>query len=209
VRAGGGDARFVPCDVTDQASVTSAVAAAVEAYGGLHVLYNCAGGSLPEDGSVVDTDLDVWRRTLDLNLLGSMLCARSAFPWLVRSGAGSIINMSSITALQGGVAGDMYSATKGAVISLTRSLAARGSEHGVRANAIAPGTVLTERVTSRMGMSSPADPLPAVLRDFAAGHPMSVGSPDDIAAVALFLASDESRMVTGALIPAEGGLSAF
>jgi NAD(P)-dependent dehydrogenase (short-subunit alcohol dehydrogenase family) len=117
--------------------------------------------------------------------------------------------VSSITALHGGLAGDMYSATKGAIITLTRSLAARGADRGVRANAIAPGTVLTERVAARMGMTPDDTVWTPPLAAFAGRHPFSVGRPEEIASIALFLASDESRLITGALIPAEGGQIAY
>jgi NAD(P)-dependent dehydrogenase (short-subunit alcohol dehydrogenase family) len=209
VTQAGGEALFVPTDVTQSASVKGAIDAAIERFGALHIIFNCAGGSSPDDGSVVDTDPEVWRRTLELNLLGPMLCCRHGMPQLIGAGGGSIINVSSVTALRGGLAGDMYSATKGAIISLTRSLAARGAEHGVRANAIAPGTVLTPRVAGRMGMTPDDTVWSPPLIEFAARHPFSVGKPADVASIALFLATDESRLITGALIPAEGGITAY
>ena len=209
IRSMNADATFIETDVTDPASVEASIARTVEQHGGLHVLFNCAGGSLPTDGSITDTDMDVWQWTLDLNLIGPMLCCRYALEPMAASGGGSIINVSSIAALRGGLAGDMYTATKGAMISFTRSLAARHSDEGIRANVIAPGAVLTDRVMERMGMDPEQDTWSPAIEAFAAGHRFAVSKPEDIAAVAVFLASDESRAINGALIPAEGGLIAY
>jgi NAD(P)-dependent dehydrogenase (short-subunit alcohol dehydrogenase family) len=123
-------------------------------------------------------------------------------PEMVRSGGGSVINCSSVVALRGGYPMHVYASAKGAILSLTRSIAGTYSRSGVRANAICPGVVLSERITARLGPNAER----AGLDD---AHPFAVGQPVDIANVALFLASDESRMVTGAIIPAEGGLSSF
>jgi NAD(P)-dependent dehydrogenase (short-subunit alcohol dehydrogenase family) len=208
IAATNGNATFVATDVTDPASVEASIARTVDAHGGLHVLFNCAGGSVPADGSVIDTDLDVWRWTVDLNLFGPMLCCRYAIGPMTESGGGSIVNVSSIAALRGGLAGDMYTATKGAMISFTQALAARHSDDGIRANVIAPGPVLTDRVRERMGVG-PDGASSRALDALAGRHPFAVSQPADIAAVAVFLASDESRSINGALIPAEGGLTAY
>ena len=209
IRSGGGDATLVETDVTDPASVEASIAKVVDLHGGLHVLFNCAGGSLPADGDVVDTDLEAWRWTLDVNLLGPMLCCRYGIRPMADSGGGSIINVSSIAAMRGALAGDMYTATKGAVISLTRSIAARHHHEGIRANVIAPAAVLTDRVVALMGMNTDDESWSPALEEFARGHPFAVSRPEDLAAVAVFLASDESRSINGALIPAEGGLTAY
>jgi NAD(P)-dependent dehydrogenase (short-subunit alcohol dehydrogenase family) len=121
---GGGDAFAVPCDVTREAEVRQAIAAAVERYGGLHVLYNNAGIMMAEDRSVVDTEEWVWDRTLGVNLKGIYLCCKHGIPELMRSGGGSVVNIASFVALLGcSVPQDAYTASKGAVIALTKSLA--------------------------------------------------------------------------------------
>lgn len=194
----GGDALAVPTDVTDEAAVRAAVAETIDRFGRLDVLYNCAGGSIPEDTTVTDVDLSVWEHTINLDLLGTVLCCRHAIPAMIASGSGAVVNMSSTAALQPWRA-HIYSAAKGGVISLTRSLARSYARQNVRVNAICPGYVLTERVLGRF-----AEPdIETARRRF----PFGVGDPHDIAAIALFLASDESRMITGASLAADGGMA--
>lgn len=206
VREAGHEAYFVATDVTHDAQVSSAIEAAVERYGKLDVLYNCAGGSIPEDGPITEVDWAVYQHTLSLDLEGTMLCCRHGIPRLVAAGGGSVVNMSSTAALQG-VRMHVYSAAKGGIIALTRSMAAQYARHGVRVNAICPGFVLTERVRQRFG--TPAGERPAATEQVARKYPFGVGEPDEIANLALFLASDEARMVNGAIIPADGGMSAY
>lgn len=194
----GGRALFVPTDVTDEEQVRACVAAAVASFGRLDVLYNCAGGSIPEDTTVTDVDLSVWDHTMNLDLLGTVLCCRHGIPAIIESGGGAVVNMSSTAALQPWRA-HVYSAAKGAVLSLTRSLARSYGRNGVRVNAICPGYVLTERVLSRF---AEADIATARRK-----HPFGVGAPEDIAAIALFLASDDARMITGTAVAADGGMS--
>ncbi len=211
LRAAGGEALFVETDVTQEESVARAVAAAVSRFGALQVLFNCAGGSLPTDAPVTEVDLDVFEQTLGLNLRGTFLCCRHAIPEIVRAGGGSVVNTSSIAALRGDHPLHAYAAAKGAILSLTRALAGRYSRQGVRVNAICPGLVMTERLRKRMGGTREA--VEASIRASGgmsiADHPFSIGEPEDIANVALFLASDESRMINAATISAEGGLSAY
>jgi NAD(P)-dependent dehydrogenase (short-subunit alcohol dehydrogenase family) len=210
VAAAAGDALFVPTDVTDPASVEAAVAAAVDRYARVDILFNCAGGSLPDDGPVTDVDLDVWDPTMDVNVRGTIHGCRAAIPAMVRSGGGSIVNMTSVCALLGSHPLHLYAAAKGGIISLTRALAGRYWSDNIRANAVAPGMVLTERVRARADAltdGSGSNPV-RVAMGFDT-HPFAVGSPEDIASIVLFLASDESRMITGAVIPADGGLSAY
>jgi len=202
VRSAGGDARCLETDVTDEPSVARCVAAAVAAYGRLDVLFNCAGGSLASDAPITEVDWSVYRRTLALDLEGTMLVCRHVIPELIRAGGGSLVNTSSLVALQGGHPMHVYASAKGAILSFTRALAGTYANHGIRANAICPGIVLSQRIRARFGDQGEG----ATLGE---DHPFGVGEPVDIANVALFLASDESRMVTGAVIPAEGGLSAY
>jgi NAD(P)-dependent dehydrogenase (short-subunit alcohol dehydrogenase family) len=211
VREAGGEALFVHTDVTDEHSARNAVAATVERFGKLDVLYNCAGGSNAEDGFVTQVDLSEWQRTMSLNLLGPILMCRHGIPQIVAAGGGAVVNMSSGAALRGASPAHIYTAAKGGIVSLTRALAGAFVKDNVRVNAICAGRILTERITSRYGTPERAGPV-VDLQD-AAGrvkeYPFWVGSPEDIARIALFLASEESRMITGAAIPADGGRSAY
>ncbi len=212
VNGAGGEAIFIQTDVRDEASVREAVAATTRRFGKLNVLYNCTGGSLPEDSFVTDVDFDkIWDITVPLNLRGTMLCCRHAIPEIIKAGGGAVVTMTSGAALRGASPAHIYTAAKGAIISLTRALAGAYVQQNVRVNAIAAGRILTERITSKYG--SPNAPGPVADRQDAVGrvkeYPFWVGPPEDIAAIALFLASDESRMITGATIPAEGGRSAY
>ena len=204
VREVGGEAHFVEMDVTDDAQVERAVSETIERFGKLDVLYNCAGGSVAEDAPVTAVAPWIWDHTIGLDLKGTFLCCRHAIPKLVEAGGGAVVNMSSLAALRG-VPTHVYSAAKGGVISLTRSLAATYSGQGVRVNAICPGFVLSERVRGRFGAGASG----SVIERTAERYPFGVGEPIDIARIALFLASDEARMVNGAIIPADGGMSVF
>jgi NAD(P)-dependent dehydrogenase (short-subunit alcohol dehydrogenase family) len=211
LKEGGYEALFVETDVTDEDSAKRAVAATIERFGKLDVLYNCAGGSTAEDDLVTDVDLSEWQRTMSLNLLGPILMCRHGIPRIVEAGGGAVINMSSGAALRGASPAHVYTAAKGGIVSLTRALAGAFAKNNVRVNAIAAGRILTERITGRYG--TPEAQGPVVDKQDAAGrvkeYPFWVGKPEDIARIALFLASDESRMITGASIPADGGRSAY
>jgi len=200
----GGEAACVETDVTDEAQVKRAVAETVRRFGKLDVLYNCAGGSIAEDRPVTEVDLHVWDHTISLDLKGTFLCCRHAIPKIIETGGGAVVNMSSLAALRG-VPTHIYSAAKGGVISLTRSLAATYALQKVRVNAICPGFVLSERVRGRFGGGGEA----SVVARTAKRYPFGVGEPIDIARIALFLSSDESRMITGVSVPADGGMSVF
>jgi NAD(P)-dependent dehydrogenase (short-subunit alcohol dehydrogenase family) len=216
VASAGGAALSVTVDVTDEDQLREAAAAAVERFGRLTTLVNCAGGSIPEDNAVTEVDLAVWDHTIDLDLRGTFLACRVAIPHLSAAGGGSIVNFTSVVALRGNFRGHVYTAAKGGIIAFTQALAGRYWRDGIRANAIAPGVVLSDRVQGRMDLddSMPVDErlataMEANERLIDRRHPFGYGVPDDIANVALFLASDESRMVNGAVIPAEGGASAY
>lgn len=207
----GGEALFIETDVTKEDSVKRAIAETVARYGQLNVLYNCAGGSIPQDAPVTTVSMDVWQHTISLDLLGPFLCCRHAIPELIKAGGGSIVNMSSVAALLGPFGLHVYMTAKGGVISFTRALAGEYAKHNIRANVICPGMVLTERVKQRFSGTAGTPPTPQAeaIRRRLQEHPFAVGQPEDIAHIALFLASDESRMITGAVIPADGGLSAY
>ncbi|MBI3304455.1 MAG: SDR family oxidoreductase [Deltaproteobacteria bacterium] len=212
VREAGGEATFVETDVTKEASVKNAIQQTVERYGRLDVLYNCAGGSVVQDARVTDVDMWVWEHTQSLDLLGTFLCCRHGIPELIKAGGGAIVNMSSVAALRGSFSGHVYVAAKGGIISLTKALAGEYAENGIRVNAICPGLVMTDRVKQRFGESleAPAPtPRAQAIKAQIKRYPFSAGEPEDIARIALFLVSDEARMITGAIIPADGGLSAY
>ncbi|MBI3042205.1 MAG: SDR family oxidoreductase [Betaproteobacteria bacterium] len=211
VRETGGDGFFIEIDVTREESVRSALATAVERCGRLDVLYNCAGGSITQDSLVTDVDLKVWEHTMMLDLLGPILCCRHGIPEIIKSGGGAVINMSSGAALRGSSPSHIYTSAKGAILSLTRALAGAYAKQNIRVNAICAGRILTERIKRNYGADGGTGLV--VDRQNAAGrakeYPFWVGEPEDIANIALFLASDESRMITGASIPADGGRSAY
>ena len=204
----GEKAHFHQTDVTDEASVEALMAAAVERFGALHILFNCAGGSVLEDTNVTEVEMEVWDHTISLDLKGPFLCARYGIPKVIESGGGAVVNVASVVALRGNHPAHVYSAAKGGIISFTRSLAGAYADQGVRANVICPGLVKTERVRARYIERRPNSSRKGAVETFQE-YPFGVGEPEDIANIALFLASDESRMVNGAVIPAEGGISAY
>ena len=199
---------FQRTDVTDDASAAACAAAAMAAFGRIDILFNCAGGSVIEDTKIDAVDLGVWDRTIPLDLKGPMLMCRHVVPHMAAGGGGAVVNVSSVVALRGNHPAHIYSAAKGGLISFTRSLAGSYSDEGVRANVICPGLILTERVRARYRQPNEERPREGSVATFES-YPFGVGQPEDIANVALFLASDESRMVNGAVIPAEGGISHY
>jgi NAD(P)-dependent dehydrogenase (short-subunit alcohol dehydrogenase family) len=211
IRRDGGSAAFVETDVTDEAAVAAAAARVVSELGDPTVLFNCAGGSVVEDGSVTDVDMRVWDRTINLDVKGTFLCCRHVIPRMIAAGGGSVVNMSSGAALRGASPAHVYTTAKGAILSLTRALAGRYARDNIRANAICSGRVWTDRITETYGRLGEAghvrDPQDSESR--AVEYPFWVGEPEDIAHVALFLASNEARMITGAAIQADGGRSSY
>lgn len=213
IREAGGEALFVETDVTQDESVRRAVEATVARFGRLDILFNCAGGSLQEDVPVHEMDLDVWHRTVALNLLHPFLTCRHAIPHMMKAGGGAIVNVTSHLGLMGSMK-PAYAATKGGIISFTKTLAAQYVQYGIRANAIAPGSVRTERQIKRYENKAfmLAEKPSAAARTrmaFQTLYPFSKGDPEDIASIALFLASDDSRMLTGTTIAADGGRSSY
>ena len=211
IAAGGGTAAAFEADVRSDDSIAALVRSVETRFGGLHCLFNCAGGSLPDDAPVVDVDLSVWDRTMGLDARGVVLCCRHVIPAIIRAGGGTVVNMSSGAALRGSGKAHIYAAAKGAVVSLTRTLAGTYARDNVRVNAICSGRVNTERirrtygVPGRPGASADAMQVDEQIKTY----PFWFGEPEDIASVALFLLSAESRMITGAAIPADGGRSAY
>ncbi|MBI3936707.1 MAG: SDR family oxidoreductase [Betaproteobacteria bacterium] len=214
IRALGGEAHFIHTDVTDEMSVRNAVAETVSRLGPLTVLFNCVGTAAAEDAPCTEVDMALWEPTFARNVLAPFLCCRHGIPELIKAGGGSVINMSSWVAACGNWHKHIYTAAKGAVVSLTRALAGEYSKYGIRVNAIAPGVVRTERTNRQYDnpqWNLAVDPSPRarVRVELARGYPFSVGEPDHIAHTALFLASDESHMINGTVIMADGGRSAY
>ena len=213
IRAAGGDAIFVETDVTQDDSMKRAMDATLAHFGRLDVIMNCAGGSLQEDVPVHEMDLAVWHHTINLNLLHPFLSCRHGIPHLIKAGGGSIINITSHLGLMGSMK-PAYAATKGGIISFTKTLAAQYVQYGIRANAIAPGSIRTERQIKRYENKDwmLAEKPSAAARTrmlMQKLYPYSHGNPEDIAAIAVFLASNESRMLTGTTIAADGGRSSY
>ena len=200
VRAAGGDGLYLQMDVTEPDQVDKAIADTIAKYGKLDVLMNNAGGSTTQDGPVTETSLDEFWHTIKLNLFGTWLCCRAGIPHMIKNGGGSVINLGSIVALMGITKCDAYTASKGAVTSLTRSMAAEYAKYKIRVNTLVPGTVATERVTAMMVE-------PRVKR-LIEGMPLGVIQPEEIAYAAVYLAADESRTMTGQILSVDAGVLA-
>jgi NAD(P)-dependent dehydrogenase (short-subunit alcohol dehydrogenase family) len=201
----GGTAAFVEMDVTDERSVAEGFGRARGEFGIVNVLYNCAGGSTNDDAGVHELSIETVDRVLALELKSVMLCCRMAIPPMMEGDGGTIINMASFVAFRGAFDIHAYSAAKGALVSLTRTMAGSYAQHGIRVNAIAPGVALSERAAARIKSGNIAETMTFRWSDY----PFAMGTPEDIAHLALFLASDESRMVNAQIISADGGLSAY
>lgn len=202
VEGDGGSIIGVRADVTAPADVQRAVAEGVRAFGRLNVLYNNAGIFPDDDTSVIETDDAVLQRVLNVNLKGVWLCCKYGIPELIKAGGGSVINVASFVALLGcTVPQDAYTASKGAVLSLTRSLAVQYGPHNVRANALCPGPILTPMLESLF--PSEEERLKRLKR-----IPLGrFGRAEDIVNAALYLASDESSWTTGTTFVVDGGIS--
>src|SRR6476646_5060949 len=200
VTQAGGECIAVTTDVTQEDSVRAAIDTAVRRYGALHILHNNAGGSTPVDNTVVEAPLEEFWRAIRLDLFGTFLGCRFGIPAIIASGGGSVINMASNVALMGVAGRDCYTAAKGGVAAITRSMAVEFASQKVRVNAIAPSATMTERVRKLVAGN-------AALGKLADAHLLGLIEPQDIANMALFLASDESRMVTGQVYPVDSGVT--
>jgi NAD(P)-dependent dehydrogenase (short-subunit alcohol dehydrogenase family) len=197
--AAGGEAVYVHLDVTDETSVREAVQATVGEFGRLDALMSLAGGSSSGDGPVTEASSEQFWERMKVDLFGTFLCSRFAIPEIIKSGGGSVINMGSWMGFGTSPDRDAYSSAKGAVHTLTRSTARRYAHERVRINAIAPAAVLTERIAKLLEASPAA-------RDLASGQALGLVEPREIANAAVFLASDESKKVTGQILAIHGGL---
>lgn len=199
IRRQGGQAIPLVADVSSSNQMKAAVDTTVETFGRLTVLYNNAGVWLPGDGAVTDLDEAAWHRTLAVNLNGVFYACRHGIPHVIESGGGSIINTSSPVAVRPEPVYDGYVASKGAVLSLTRSIAQYYARFGVRANVIMPGSVESAMTRGALADSRYRE---HVLRTTPLGR---IGQPEDVAYAALYLASDESSWVTGSVQWVDGG----
>jgi NAD(P)-dependent dehydrogenase (short-subunit alcohol dehydrogenase family) len=198
----GGDCQFVNCDVTERASVERAVAETVARYGKLDILHNNAGGSTLEDGPVTEVPEQEFWRAIKLDLFGTFLCSKIAIPHIIKAGGGSVINMASNVALMALPGRDCYTAAKGGVASMTRSMAVEYAPHKIRVNAIAPSVTLTERVKRLLAGNANVSKL-------ASSHLLGMGQPIHVANMAVYLASDESEITTGQILSVDSGVTIY
>src|SRR3954451_1696175 len=198
------EAFFCQVDVSDPASVEAMYSATSERYGGVDVLYNNAGIMPADDASVLETEPDAWQRVQDVNTKGVFLCCKHGIPYLLERGGGSVINVASFVALAGAAISQIsYTASKGAVLSMSRELAIEFARRGVRVNALCPGPVETPLLMHLF------DQTPGALERRLVHLPMGrLAQAKEIAYGALFLASDESSYVNGATFLVDGGLTA-
>jgi NAD(P)-dependent dehydrogenase (short-subunit alcohol dehydrogenase family) len=203
IRADGLEATYVHADVASEDHAREMVAATVRAYGALHVLYNNAGVMLVEDGSVHATDESIWDTTLAINVKGVAHGCKYGIPAMIDSGGGSIVNVASFVAWMGAATSQTaYTASKGAVLAMTREIAVEYARKGVRCNALCPGPIDTPLLAELL-----ADPQRRQRRFV---HiPMGrLGRAEELAKAALFLASDDSSYMTGASLVVDGGITA-
>jgi NAD(P)-dependent dehydrogenase (short-subunit alcohol dehydrogenase family) len=198
IRAAGGQAVFLQTDVTDPAQVQHSIDAAVAAFGRLDILFNNAGGSTSRDGRVTEAPDDEFWRAIKLDLFGTWNCCRYGIPQLVKAGGGSVINMASMVAVSPSIGRDAYTAAKGGVVAVTHSMAREYAANKIRVNALAPGAVGTERILKLL------ETVPGA-KGIVERQSLGLIGVDEIAWAAVFLASDESRTLTGQIIAIHGG----
>ena len=203
IRADGGQASYVHADVSKERDAEAMVNAAVQTYGGLDILYNNAGVMPNDDGSVHTNTEAIWDLVLAINVKGVAFGCKYGIPAMIDSGGGSIINVASFVAWMGAATSQTsYTASKGAVLAMTREIAVEYARKGIRCNALCPGPIDTPLLADLL--SDPAR------RERRLVHiPMGrLGRPDELAKAALFLASDDSSFMTGAALVVDGGITA-
>lgn len=201
----GAEASYVPCDVANETAVRAMIAATLDRYGALHVLVNNAGIGMYK--TIEELSVEEWDQCLNVNLKGPFLCAKYALPALRAAGGGAIINIASVHAFRTTARCSPYVATKAGLVGLTRTMALDYAHEQIRVNAICPGWVRSRLSDSVFDLA----PDPAAMRaDVAARQPLQrIAEPEDIGNAALFLASDESRHITGTTLTVDGGLLAL
>lgn len=200
IRSGAGEACFVEVDVSKADHVNAMVETTLSHYGGIDILFN--GAAVLMFGSVLETDQQAWSRVISVNLTGTFLCCKAVLPWMIKRGGGSIVNVSSSTGAHDACANAVaYVASKGGVALLTKAMAIDHARDNVRVNALCPGPTDTPMLREHMSAGK--------LKEFAATFPMKrLGRAEELAYAALFLASDESSFITGAMLPVDGGQTA-
>ncbi len=203
IAAEGGQAVWARTDVTSSSSVEAMVQAALNRFGRVDILFNNAG--IEGFGTVVDTDENAWERIFAVHVRGTYLCSKYALPAMIEGRrGGSVVNVSSVAGLVGIRNMTAYSAAKGAILSMTRSMAVDFAQYGVRVNCVAPGTTMTP-----MGQRLVEGDTPEQLALRMSRYPLNrFGRPEEIANAVLFLASDESSYATGSCLVVDGGLTA-
>jgi len=204
IAAAGGRAIFVHCDVTNSADVQRLVAATVAAFGGVDVLHNNAG--IVTYGTVVDMPEEDWDRVIDINLKGPFLTCKYAVPEMRKRGGGAIVNTASVQAFATQQLVAAYAASKGAMVSFTMTVALDHASENIRCNCIAPGSIQTPMLEMAANLFAAHNPAQA-LHDWGQAHPLGrVGTPDEVAKLVLFLASDDAAFCTGGCYRVDGGL---
>jgi NAD(P)-dependent dehydrogenase (short-subunit alcohol dehydrogenase family) len=194
---------FVATDVTDPDGVERLFAVAQREYGSVDIAFNNAGISPPEDGSILETGLDAWRKVQEVNLTSVYLCCKAVLPYMQRQGKGSIINTASFVALMGAATSQIsYSASKGGVLSMSRELGVQFAREGIRVNALCPGPVNTPLLQELFAKD--AERAQRRLVHVPMGR---FAEPDEIAAAVAFLASDDSSFITASTFLVDGGIS--
>lgn len=195
---------YVHSDVTDPSSVDAMFAAALEAYGTVDISFHNAGISPPDDDSILETELDAWRRVQEVNLTSVYLCCKAAIPIMLEHGGGSIINTASFVALMGAATSQIsYTASKGGVLSMSRELGVQFARQGVRVNALCPGPVNTPLLQELFAKD--AERAARRLVHIPMGR---FAEPEEIAAAACFLASDDASFITASTFLVDGGINA-
>jgi NAD(P)-dependent dehydrogenase (short-subunit alcohol dehydrogenase family) len=203
IRDDGGEALYVHADVAAEPEAKAMVAAAVETFGGLHILYNNAGVMLPDDGSIDATDERVWDLTLSVNVKGVAFGCKYGVPAIIASGGGSVVNVASFVAWMGAATSQTaYTASKGAVLAMTREIAVEYARRGVRCNALCPGPIETPLLMQLLSDDAKRQ------RRFVHIPMGRLGRAEELAKAALFLASDDSSFMTGASLLVDGGITA-
>jgi meso-butanediol dehydrogenase / (S,S)-butanediol dehydrogenase / diacetyl reductase len=206
----GGQARFIRCDVSEEDEVCAAVDATVNAFGPLTILVNNAapmdqltsGG----DGTVLDISTEHWERMLRVGISSVFWSAKYALPHMMEVGYGSVVNIATVSALRGEAGLDGYTAAKGAMIAITRSMATEFGSHRIRVNALAPGFIASSDSPNSLAIRDD----PVMSKAFLAGQLLpDWGAPEDVAAAVAWLSSPEAKFVTGVVIPIDGGATAY
>ena len=199
IRTHGGDVVWCPLDQGSEESIAAMVELAEKTYGGVDILINNATGMAPEDLDVLTTPVEVWDRIFDINPRGVFLFTKYVLPFMLKAGGGAIVNVSSGSAMLGDVTRIAYGSSKGAINTLTQYVATQYGKLGIRCNAVCPGLTVTAKAKAE---------LPTPVTDIFLKHTLTprLGTPEQLADVVTFLASDAAAFVNGIVMPADGGL---